>query len=71
MPIAGRTHKPVIDCEKCRQCNTCRYLCPDLAITQHLETDQIIIDLEYCKGCEICAHICPKGAISMVKEKNE
>jgi len=50
----------------CYFCDVCQLLCPDLAITRDLMTNQIEIDLNYCKGCGLCAHYCPHGAIKMV-----
>jgi pyruvate ferredoxin oxidoreductase delta subunit len=68
MLIEGRTHKPVIEPEKCNSCSICQLLCPDLAITRKDKKAVIEIDLDYCKGCGICAAICPKEAIKMAVE---
>jgi len=65
--VKGRTHKPVIDIEKCKICVLCRLFCPDLCITQN--ENAIEIDYDFCKGCGICAFICPRGAIKMVLEE--
>lgn len=69
MPVEGRTHKPVLEPEKCNVCSLCRLLCPDLAITQEGKKERMEIDYTYCKGCGICAAICPKEAIRMLQEK--
>jgi pyruvate ferredoxin oxidoreductase delta subunit len=63
-----RTHRPVIDPSKCKLCELCRWLCPDLAITRDDREERIRLDLKYCKGCGICAAFCPKGSILMVRE---
>jgi 2-oxoglutarate ferredoxin oxidoreductase subunit gamma len=67
--VEGRTHKPVIDHDKCNICSICLKVCPDLCITRNENTGQIEIDYDFCKGCDICAFICPKGAITMVLEE--
>ena len=65
-----RTHKPVVDPDKCIKCNICWKFCPDNAIyPADREQDKVIsYDYEYCKGCGICARECPKEAITMVEE---
>ena len=68
MAIAGRTRRPVLEKDKCRQCDICRFLCPDLAITRDTKTGEVLIDLAYCKGCGICAAVCPKKTITMELE---
>ena len=55
-----RTFKPVLDKDKCINCENCFLFCPEGCITK--ETD---IDYDYCKGCGICAHECPVKAIKM------
>jgi pyruvate ferredoxin oxidoreductase delta subunit len=63
---------PRLDPKKCNLCETCRLLCPELAITVENEEKAIHIDLAYCKSCGICVAFCPKGAIEMVmKEEGE
>lgn len=59
-----RTHRPVIDREKCNACGLCALYCPEAAIDPEFK-----IDLAFCKGCGICANECPKKAISMVAEE--
>jgi pyruvate ferredoxin oxidoreductase delta subunit len=62
---SARTHRPIADPKRCKLCDLCRLLCPDLAITIDSQEQRIHIDLKYCKGCGICAGFCPKGAIHM------
>jgi len=69
-PMAGRTHVPILDQQRCRICDLCRFLCPDLAITRNGDKNQIEIDYDYCKGCGICTVVCPKDAIEMILEES-
>ncbi len=55
-----RTFKPVLDKDKCINCENCFLFCPEGCITKETE-----IDYDYCKGCGICAHECPVKAIKM------
>ena len=68
MPVAGRTHRPILDQRRCLICDLCRLLCPDLAITKNVNKNQIEIDYSYCKGCGICTGVCPRDAIKMMPE---
>jgi pyruvate ferredoxin oxidoreductase delta subunit len=63
-----RTHRPILDPERCELCDLCRLMCPDLAITRDEQHERIRIDLRYCKGCGICAGFCPKRAIRLELE---
>ena len=58
-----RTFKPVLDKDKCTDCNRCVMFCPDASV--NLDHD---INYDYCKGCGICAAECPVETIEMVKE---
>jgi len=69
-PVAGRTHVPILDRRRCRICDLCRLLCPDLAITMTGNDDRIEIDYSYCKGCGICTVVCPRDAIKMIPEES-
>ncbi|HRY12015.1 MAG TPA: 4Fe-4S binding protein [Syntrophomonadaceae bacterium] len=60
-----RTHRPVVDVEKCNKCQICWVYCPE-AVIDRLEP---VIDYRYCKGCGVCALECPTGAISMEQEE--
>lgn len=60
-----RSHRPVVDMEKCIHCQICWIYCPDAAIDR--ETAEI--DYVYCKGCGICARECPRKAIDMAEEE--
>ncbi|MHA1608108.1 MAG: 2-oxoacid:acceptor oxidoreductase family protein [Candidatus Freyarchaeota archaeon] len=63
-----RTHRPVIDEEKCVKCLFCWMYCPEAAITVNSE-GYPQIDYDYCKGCGICSTECPKEAIRMIVEE--
>lgn len=62
-----RSHRPIIDMDRCTHCMICWVYCPDSSI-QVKEGKVTGIDLAHCKGCGICAHECPRKAISMVEE---
>ncbi|BDH80077.1 MAG TPA: 4Fe-4S binding protein [Methanothermobacter sp.] len=59
-----RTFKPILDKEKCIECDNCILFCPDACINPEYE-----IDYDYCKGCGICAEECPVKAIKMERER--
>ncbi|HMB32351.1 MAG TPA: 4Fe-4S binding protein [Desulfohalobiaceae bacterium] len=61
-----RTHRPVVDHEKCVNCGWCYLYCPPGCIRE--EGDQFVIDLNFCKGCGICSSVCPVNAITMTSE---
>jgi len=58
-----RSHRPVVDKDKCTNCLLCWIWCPEGVISKETE-----IDYEYCKGCGLCARECPIGAITMIGE---
>lgn len=62
-----RTHRPVIDKEKCINCGMCLAYCPVNAFYKNRQ--EIFLSLDYCKGCGICREECPKKAIDWVKEE--
>jgi len=55
-----RTFKPVLDKDKCIDCDNCILFCPEGCISQDHD-----ISYDYCKGCGICAEECPVEAIRM------
>ena len=58
-----RTFKPILDKEKCIDCDNCIIFCPASSVNKQHD-----INYDYCKGCGICAHECPSDAIEMIKE---
>ena len=64
---AWRALRPVIDPERCIECDICWLYCPDSAIRRK----PLAINYDFCKGCGICAEECPKNAISMEREEGE
>lgn len=62
-----RSHRPVIDKERCTNCLFCWLYCPDGAII--VEEEKVKeIDLAHCKGCGVCAQTCPVKCIEMHEE---
>jgi pyruvate ferredoxin oxidoreductase delta subunit len=62
-----RSHRPILDMDRCSHCMICWVYCPDSSIM--VEDGKLVgIDYTHCKGCGICAHECPKKAITMVEE---
>jgi len=60
---AWRTHRPVIDYERCNRCSwVCSTLCPDSAI-QVAPDHTPHVDYDHCKGCMLCVTVCPPHAI--------
>ena len=62
---AWRSHKPIVDTEKCVNCERCWIFCPDGCI----DRETVEIDYVYCKGCGICEIECKALAITMVPEE--
>jgi pyruvate ferredoxin oxidoreductase gamma subunit len=63
-----RTHRPVIDRDRCTRCILCFALCPEGAI--HLDAERWpTVDYAHCKGCLVCVSECPPGAITAVREE--
>ena len=62
-----RTHKPVVDMEKCIHCLLCVPVCPDTSIPVE-DGKRLEFDYDHCKGCGVCAKVCPVNCISMVPE---
>ncbi len=63
-----RSEKPIIDAQKCNQCNWCYMVCPEGVIYKN---EKMEIDYRFCKGCGICAKECKKKCITMVKEEDD
>jgi len=65
-----RSHRPVVDLQKCHGCVwICSSFCPDSAIS--LLNGKPKIDYNHCKGCMICPAVCPNHAIDIVPEIRE
>jgi 2-oxoacid:acceptor oxidoreductase delta subunit (pyruvate/2-ketoisovalerate family) len=68
-----RTHKPIIDHQKCIGCSLCAKICPEgcIEMTKDKKYNGLrpVVDYDYCKGCGLCAHECPVKAINMEYDK--
>jgi NADPH-dependent glutamate synthase beta subunit-like oxidoreductase len=51
-------------CGHCTGCDTCRAVCPDVAIVR--DGDAYRLSPRHCKGCGLCVRECPRGALHMV-----
>lgn len=58
-----RTFKPILDKDKCINCENCIMFCPEGIINKDHD-----IDYDYCKGCGICQNECPVDAIELERE---
>lgn len=58
-----------LSCGFCRDCEMCKEICPELAISRVSKGDgtfEYLSDPEKCIGCGICAGVCPCGVWTMV-----
>lgn len=62
-----REEKPVINPNKCIECNVCGLVCPEGVIYE--EDGVWMIDYRFCKGCGICSRECVGKCIKMVREE--
>lgn len=57
-----------LSCGVCRDCEFCKEICPELAISKIFNGDgtfEYISDPDKCIGCGICAGVCPCGIWTM------
>lgn len=57
-----------LSCGFCRDCEFCKEICPELAISRIKHEDgsfEYVSDSKKCIGCGICAGICPCGVWTM------
>lgn len=57
-----------LSCGFCRDCEFCKEICPELAISRVQKSDgkfEYISDPQKCIGCGICAGVCPCGIWTM------
>ena len=52
----------LIDPETCIQCDSCRNICPEGAISN--DSGKYIVDSDKCTSCRACIDPCPTGAIA-------
>lgn len=61
--------KRCLSCGVCRDCEFCKEVCPELAISRVSNDDgsyEYISDSNKCIGCGICAGVCPCGIWTML-----
>lgn len=61
-----RHEKPIVNEEKCKNCNICYMYCPDGVIAKG--ESHVTLDYDFCKGCGICVKVCPFDAMRMEDE---
>lgn len=57
-----------LSCGFCRDCEFCKEICPELAISRISKEDgtfEYVSDSEKCIGCGMCAGVCPCGVWTM------
>ena len=57
-----------MSCGFCRDCEYCKEICPEQAITRNINSDgafEYISNPDKCIGCGICSGICPCGIWTM------
>lgn len=57
-----------LSCGFCRDCEFCKEICPELAISRVQKSDgkfEYVSDPQKCIGCGICAGVCPCGIWTM------
>ena len=58
-----------LSCGFCRDCEFCKDVCPELAISRISKEDgafEYVSDPQKCIGCGICAGTCPCGIWTML-----
>jgi 2-oxoglutarate ferredoxin oxidoreductase subunit delta len=58
---------PSFDCERCKQCGLCVFICPVDAIAPQDQSAPALARPEACTSCRACELICPDFAIEMVE----
>jgi len=69
-----KEHDRCLSCGVCRDCEFCKEICPELAISRISHTDNLtgnvtfeyISDPNKCIGCGMCAGVCPCGIWTML-----
>ncbi|MFO7814384.1 MAG: 4Fe-4S binding protein [Halanaerobiales bacterium] len=68
-PVQTTHYLPIINHEKCTECEECLEACPIGAISK--KDDKITIDKEVCLGCGVCVRSCQTGSLSLKRRKEE
>ncbi len=61
--IEAKSHKALIDKEKCKKCGLCFRNCPASAITN--KSERYFINDKKCISCFVCIEVCPFKAIAV------
>jgi len=68
----SRTWYPVIDFEKCTECDACIAKCPHGVYDLKKRPTPVVVNPENCiQGCHGCGNLCPTEAISYVGDQGE
>lgn len=65
----GEEKERCLSCGFCRDCEFCKEVCPELAISRISNPDgsfEYVSDPNKCIGCGICAGVCPCGVWTML-----
>ena len=69
-----KEHERCLSCGFCRDCEFCKEICPELAISRISNADgsfEYVSDPNKCIGCGICSGVCPSGIWTMLSNMDK